>query len=80
MRSPNTWICPGCGRTVVLPADCDTDGLRQDHRRLDQLAQALCGCWVSRLPSGGVIRFLETILDGSGFSDDQNLGFFAGEA
>jgi len=56
------------------------DGLRQDRRRLDQLAQALCGCWVNRLPSGGVTRFLEAILGGGGSADDQNLGFFAGEA
>jgi|LSQX01.1.fsa_nt_gb hypothetical protein len=63
-----------------MSADCDTGGFRQDRHRLDQLAQALCGCWVSRLPSGGITRFLEAILYGSGPGDDQNLGFFAEEA
>lgn len=80
MRNPKTWICPGCGRNVALPADCRAEGTRYDRRRLDQLAQALCGCWVSRLPNGGLARLLGAVMKGSETCQDDDLGFSRGDA
>jgi hypothetical protein len=36
----------------------------KDDRRLDQLAQALCGCWVARLSESGVARLLNAVMAG----------------
>ena len=59
-----SWRCPGCGATVVLAAEYGAAGLRPDDRRLDQLAQALCGCWVTKLPDRGLARLLRAIWTG----------------
>ena len=62
--APETWKCPGCGASIALPADCMAAAIRPDERRLDQLAQALCGCWVVTLPESGLARLLEAIVAG----------------
>jgi hypothetical protein len=62
--APKTWICPGCGASIVLPADCLAASVHPVGRRLDQLAQALCGCWVVILPESGLTRLLEAIVAG----------------
>lgn len=80
MRNPSTWICPGCGRTVALPEEYGLKGTSRDSRSLDQLAQALCGCWVGRLPRSGLTRLLGAIMAGNETHDDQNLGFSGGDA
>ena len=64
----STWNCPGCGRALELRADRGANGDRPDggpdDRRLDQLARALCGCWVVELPDKGLARLLRAILTG----------------
>ena len=75
MKTPLKWTCPGCGATVALPAECGAAGKSCDYRRLDQLAQALCGCWVVKLPDRGLARLLRAIITGDdGLYDDQTLG------
>ena len=59
-----TWKCPGCGAVVALPAECLSGNIGPDDRRLDQLAQALCGCGVVTLPESGLVRLLGAIMDG----------------
>lgn len=58
-----------------MPADYGKDGACADSRRLGQLAQALCGCWVDRLPNSGLSRLLGAIMTGNEFYDDRDLGF-----
>ena len=65
-----SWRCPGCGATVFLAAEYGAAGLRSDDRRLDQLAQALCGCWVAKLPDRGLARLLRAIWTGDDDSYD----------
>jgi hypothetical protein len=62
MDTCDSWKCPGCGALVVLPATyaLPVDALAE--RRLDQLAQASCGCWVASLSERGVNRLLEAIV------------------
>jgi len=62
MELCDTWRCPGCGALVVLPAACAPPGDACAERRLDQLAQASCGCWVAALSNRGVARLLEAIV------------------
>jgi hypothetical protein len=57
-----TWRCPGCGTTVVLPAASAPPLDALAERRLDQLAQASCGCWVATLSNQGMARLLEAIV------------------
>jgi hypothetical protein len=47
-----------------MPADCGVTGESPDGQRLDRLAQALCGCWVVRLPDKGLSRLLRAIMTG----------------
>jgi hypothetical protein len=54
---------------VSLPQDVRVLADRGDERRLDQLAQALCGCWVVSLSNGGISRLLGAIMSG----DDSRL-------
>lgn len=56
---------------VVLPADCRDAVARLDGRRLDRLAQAVCGCWVVRLPDSGVWRLLWALMAGDGVGTEQ---------
>jgi hypothetical protein len=49
---------------VGLPQDVRIVAERGDGRRLDQLAQALCGCWVVSLSNGGISRLVGAILAG----------------
>jgi hypothetical protein len=49
---------------VTLPVDFRTAEGPPDEQRLEQLAQALCGCWVISLPETGVMRLLEAIMGG----------------
>lgn len=62
MELCDTWRCPGCGVLVVLPAaySLPLDALAE--RRLDQLAQASCGCWVAALSKQDMARLLEAIV------------------
>ena len=64
MGTPSTWKCPGCGAIIVLPADCRGVDERPDDRRLDQLAQALCGCWAVDLPEDDLTALLGAIMAG----------------
>jgi hypothetical protein len=58
----DTRRCPGCGTVVVLPAAYAQPLDALAERRLDQLAQASCGCWVARLSNQGMVRLLEAIV------------------
>ncbi len=49
---------------MVLPVD---DVAPADVRRRDELAQALCGCWVRSLSESGVARLLRAVASGDGF-------------
>lgn len=68
--APETWKCPGCGASIALPAHCLAADVRPGDRRLDQLAQALCGCWVVTLPESGLARLLEAIVAGEESHDE----------
>jgi hypothetical protein len=59
-----TWKCPGCGAIVAFPADLGPAGGPAGGRHLDQLAQALCGCWVAKLPDKGLARLLRAVIIG----------------
>ena len=61
MDSPQTWICPGCGRVVTLPAYCRPKGEHPDAKAMGQLARALCACWVGGLSEGGLLDLLEAV-------------------
>ena len=61
MDSPQTWICPGCGRVVFLPAYCRPKDGHPDATAMGRLACALCACWVSRLSEGGLLDLLEAV-------------------
>jgi hypothetical protein len=69
MSAPTTWKCPGCGALVALPVECLSTNVGPGDRRLDQLAQALCGCWVVTLPESGLARLLGAIMDGEESED-----------
>lgn len=62
MELCDTWRCPGCGVLVVLPTPCPAALDAAAERRLDQLAQASCGCWVASLSKQGMARLLEAIV------------------
>jgi len=49
-----------------MPADCRAAEERPDDKRLDQLAQALCGCWVISLSDTGVMRLFGAIMGDEG--------------
>jgi hypothetical protein len=66
MPNPAIWICPGCGRPVALPAGDDEVAALVDAGRLDQLAQALCGCWVRSLNDSSIARLLRAVVSGDG--------------
>lgn len=66
MPDPHVWECPGCGAMVRLPSEVQTCNARDEGYRLDQLAQALCGCWVVNLSPGGVSRLVGAIMTGDG--------------
>lgn len=59
-----TWKCPNCGTPVTLAALCGRNGAPADDRTLDRLAQALCGCWVSRLSEKDLARLLRAVIIG----------------
>jgi hypothetical protein len=58
----DTWKCPGCGALVGLPRPATAPLDAQAERRLDQLAQAACGCWVGGLSDRTMARLLEAIV------------------
>ncbi len=62
MEMCHIWKCPGCGALVGLPAATPPPADAQAEKRLDQLAQASCGCWVDTLSERGVARLLEAIV------------------
>jgi hypothetical protein len=58
----HTWRCPGCGAVVGLPAAAPAPTDIPAEKRLDQLAQASCGCWVDVLSERRMARLLEAIV------------------
>jgi hypothetical protein len=58
----HSWRCPGCCALVALPAAAPSPADEQAEKRLDQLAQASCGCWVNALSKRGMDRLLEAIV------------------
>ena len=58
----HTWKCPGCGALVGLPAAAPSPVDEAAGRRLDQLAQASCGCWVGVLSDRRMAKLLEAIV------------------
>jgi hypothetical protein len=66
MDTPRTRKCPTCGTLVVLPLGDRADGDVPNERRLDQLAQSLCGCWVKDLSDSGLLGLVEAIMSSNG--------------
>lgn len=62
MEMCHSWRCPGCGALVSFPAAAPAPADEQAEKRLDQLAQASCGCWVMVLSKRGMYRLLEAIV------------------
>jgi hypothetical protein len=62
MEMCETWNCPGCGALVLLPSSVPVPTDAQAEKRVDQLAQASCGCWVDTLSSRGMARLLDAIV------------------
>ena len=65
MLTPSHWKCPGCGALITLPGGGETKGnppACADETRLDQLAQAVCGCWVRTLSDGEFSRFVLAVM------------------
>ena len=58
----DTWKCPGCGALVGMPESAPAPVDVRAERRLDQLAQASCGCWVDTLSDRGMARLLDAII------------------
>lgn len=71
MELCETWRCPGCGAIVVLSAASAPPPDVLAERRLDQLAQASCGCWVAALSNRGMARLLEAIVGVDGPASDR---------
>ena len=65
MDSPHTLKCPNCGTVVELPAYCRAVDSGAPAGRLDQLARAVCGCWMSDLPEEATIRLVKTLAKGT---------------
>lgn len=66
----HTWKCPGCGALVGLPTAGPPPVDETGAKRLDQLAQASCGCWVDVLSDRRMARLLEAIVSvDDGLSD-----------
>jgi hypothetical protein len=63
MEMCHTWKCPGCGALVGLPAAAPPPVGEAATKRLDQLAQASCGCWVDVLSDRRMARLLEAIVN-----------------
>lgn len=61
---PKEWKCPGCGAFITLPQDFSSSEEPPTEKRLDQLAQALCGCWVVTIPQRSLSRLLAAVLGG----------------
>ena len=59
-----TWKCPGCGADIVFSAGVGLPDGSVEGGHLDQLAQALCGCWVAKLPDKGLARLLRAVIIG----------------
>jgi hypothetical protein len=62
MEMFHTWKCPGCGALVGMPGDAPAPVDVRSEKRLDQLAQASCGCWVDTLSDRGMARLLDAIV------------------
>jgi len=58
---PASRKCPGCGAIVTLPLGCLDADSPEAEDRLDQLARAVCGCWVVTLPDNALGRLLGAI-------------------
>jgi hypothetical protein len=71
----HTWKCPGCGALVGVPAASPAPADTECEKRLDQLAQASCGCWVDVLSDRGMARLLEAIVSADGVG---SFGMLAG--
>lgn len=75
----HTWKCPGCGALVGLPAAAPAPVDEPTEKRLDQLAQASCGCWVDVLSELRMAKLLDAIVCvDDGFADFPRM--FAGRS
>jgi hypothetical protein len=63
METFHTWKCPGCGALVGIPRSAPAPNDPEAKRRLDQLAQAACGCWVDVLSELSMVRLLHALVD-----------------
>jgi hypothetical protein len=71
MPTRSIYKCPGCGASVELPPnETDAASPAPDEcaagPRREVLAQAVCGCWVSRLSDCGVAQLLRAVMTGDG--------------
>jgi hypothetical protein len=62
--------CSLCGRVVLVPTDVAKPPKRLSEERHRQMVQALCGCWVGRLPQPKVVRLVGAIMAGDEFCAD----------
>ena len=65
MATLHTWKCPGCGASVRLPEYCLAGGRPYSDERLGQVARAVCGCWITKLPEGDFHRLLGAMAAGA---------------
>jgi hypothetical protein len=63
MEMCDTWKCPGCGALVGLPGNAPAPVDASAEKRLDQIAQASCGCWVDTLSDRRMARLLDAIVN-----------------
>jgi hypothetical protein len=70
MDDPRMLKCPLCGRVVLVPTNVARLSKSLSEERYRQTVQALCGCWVSRLPQPKVMRLVGAIMAGSEFYAD----------
>jgi hypothetical protein len=64
MDDPRMSKCPLCGRAVLVPTNVVKPPKRLSEERHRQMVQALCGCWVGRLPQPKVARLVGAIMAG----------------
>ncbi len=54
----------------MVPTDVAKPPKRLSEERHRQMVQALCGCWVGRLPQPKVVRLVGAIMAGDEFCAD----------
>jgi hypothetical protein len=61
-----TRKCPGCGALIAFPVNTPVPQDSEAAGKLDQIAQASCGCWVSGLTDQEMARLLKIIVGRNG--------------